>query len=270
MLNRTQMYSLFIVTKHIQFLQIGLLSCCLFSILGGVMGQTNLVPNHSFEEVDDCFLEFGDIPSAPPWLIVPEPENSPDLFHYCSTSPFYGLPAGGMEIEPFEGEGMIGQVHGIIAEERVYVRLTDTLPLNKDIYVAFSVIPEEQCSEPPNQLCYSNTQCLAFSDFAFQFLDVVLKPDSVLTNTTEWITLRTCFRSKGTEDYVLLGNYRLGSETILDCRIIDEFNYSYSYIDEVIVAPFEVVPDTIILCGDETLEIDATFYDLPCSETRLL
>lgn len=251
------------IISQIKLKRTSLLIYYLVATVAPLWSQNNLVPNHSFEEVDDCFLEYGDIPSAPPWQIVPEPENSPDLFHYCSTSAFYSPPAGCMMVEPFEGEGMIAQAHNIFAEERVYVRLTDTLPWEKDIYVAFSVIPEAQCSEPPNQLCYSNTQCLAFSDFAFQFLDVVLKPDSVLTNTEEWITLRTCYRSKGTEDFVLLGNYRLGSETRLDCRLIDDLNFSYSYFDEIIVAPFEVVPDTIILCGDETLDIDATFYDLP-------
>jgi gliding motility-associated-like protein len=238
-------------------------SCLLFGLLGlaPANGQVNLVPNHSFEEIADCFLEFGDIPKAPPWQVVPEPENSPDLFHYCCTSPFYGLPAGCNQVDPKEGEGMIAQAHNIPSEERVYVRLTDTLPLNVDIYVSFSTIPEAKCGIPPVFLCYTNTQCLAFSDFAFQNLNVILEPDTIISNTVAWSTLRGCYRANGSEDFVLLGNYRLQTE--VDCDTIGLGNFAYSYFDEIIVSPFDVIPDTLIICDDETLEIDATFYDLP-------
>ncbi|MEL6973513.1 MAG: hypothetical protein AAFO02_25375 [Bacteroidota bacterium] len=119
--------------------------------------QVNLVPNHSFEDIDDCDLNFGSIPQAPPWQIVPEPVNSPDLFHYCSTSGVYQPPAGCNMIEPKEGEGMIAQAHLIPSEERVYVSLTDTLPLDKDIYISFSTITEAKCGIPPIFLCYTNS-----------------------------------------------------------------------------------------------------------------
>lgn len=230
-----------------------------------IAAQENLVPNHSFEEVDNCDLQFGDIPKAFPWLIIPEPENSPDLFHYCSTSGLYRPPAGCENIDPKDGEGMIAMAQGIPSEERIYVRLTDTLPWQKDIYVAFSTIPEASCSTFPTLLCYSNTQCLYFSNFAFQNLQVVLQPDSIITNTETWTTMRTCYRADGTEDYVIIGSYRSPTEIRLQCDTIDPLNFSYSFVDEVIVAPFEVVPDTIIICGDESVEVDATFYDLPIS-----
>ena len=241
------------------------LGCLLFWTFSHIFGQINLVPNHSFEDISDCDLNFGDIPKAPPWQIFPEPENSPDLLHYCSFTSFYQPPSGCLMIEPKDGEGMIAQAHLIPSEERVYVRLTDTLPLHKDIYVAFSTIPEAKCGIPPIFLCYTNTQCLAFSDFAFQNLDVVLQPNEIISNTTEWTTLRTCYRANGSEDFVLLGNYLFEQDIQVDCDTIDYRNLAYYFYDEIIVSPFEVVPDTFILCGDEVINVDATFYDLPIS-----
>mgnify|MGYP000518217408 CR=1 FL=1 len=241
------------------------LTICWLLNLNLASAQENLVPNHSFEDLTNCDLMFGDIPKAEPWLIVPEPENSPDLFHYCSTSGLYRPPAGCFNIDPKDGEGMIAMAQGIPSEERVYIRLTDTLPWQKDIYVAFSTIPEASCSDFPTLLCYSNTQCLYFSNFAFQSLQVAIQPDTIITNTQEWTTMRTCYRADGTEDLVIIGSYRSPTEIRLACDTIDPLNFSYSFVDEVIVAPFEVVPDTIVICGDESVEVDATFYDLPIS-----
>lgn len=43
----------------------------------------------------------------------------------------------------------------------------------------------------------------------------------------------------------------------------DPFNSSYTYVDDVVVAPFDVVPDTIVLCEGDEIEFNITFYDVP-------
>lgn len=244
-----------------------LTSCIVLILPFSANAQINYVPNPGFEEISDCDLEYGDADKAIPWGII-DPITSPDLFHECSTSSFYDLPVGTCmygEIYPKAGNGMIGMVN-IVQEERVYARLTDTLPLNIDIYVAFSTMARGICDESQETtLCYSNTQCLAFSDFAFQSQIVALEPAGIIDNTNEWTQLETCYRANGTEDFVLLGNYRLTSETLTYCPFIDDQNFSYSFIDEVIVAPFDVVPDTLYLCEGEVLNLDATFYEVPIS-----
>ena len=250
----------FLLSKRSALLLMGLL------IFSSSYSQVNLVPNHSFEDLTDCDLDFGDIPKAAPWQIVPEPVNSPDVYNSCSTSGFYLLPAGCGDIFPKDGEGMVGLVQDLpAAEERIYVRLSDTLPLHKDIYVAFSTVPRGRCGPDPSVLCYVNLQCMAFSDFAFQEQQLVIQPSQVISDITNWTTLRGCHRANGTEDLVLLGDFRPAGEARRDCEVNSPDNFAYSYMDEVIVAPFEVVPDTIILCGDEVVELDATFYDLPIS-----
>lgn len=227
-------------------------SCSLFA-------QINYVPNHSFEDISDCDLNFGDVPKAIPWNIVNFPETSPDLYHYCSTSGFYDIPARCGDITPKDGEGMVGQV-SLVSEERIYVRLTEPLPRDIDIYVSFSTRAQELCG---NTICHTNTQCLAFSDFAFQDTRLVLAPDTIITNSSEWTTMRTCYRADGTEDLVLIGNYLSAVNEKKICVNIDPLNFAYYFVDEIIVSPFDVVPDTLFLCGDESITLDATFYDLP-------
>lgn len=228
--------------------------------------QINLVPNPGFEDISDCDLEYGDADKALPWQIINDPIASPDLYHACSTNGFYDLPVTGCEEGTFpkSGVGMVGMVN-LTAEERISVRLLDTLPKDIDIYVAFSTIPRQICDLTQGILCYSNTQCLAFSDFAYQSETLVLQPPGIIDDAENWTTLETCYRASGREDLVLLGNFRLASETLRYCPETDPQNFSYHYVDDVIVAPFDVVPDTLYLCEGEVLNLDVTFYEVPIS-----
>lgn len=233
-----------------------------------LLSQINYVPNPSFEDISDCAIEYGEANKAPPWQIVmDEPNTSPDLFHACATGPFFGIPDGdgAFAISPKSGEGMVGLVNlGTRVEERIYARLSDQLPTDVDLYVAFSTIARSKSGGPRETLCYSNTQSLAFSDIQLESRVVPLKLNRILDNAAGWTTVETCYRATGDEKLVLLGNWLLTTETAKDCDFIDpENNFAYFYVDDVIVSPFDVVPDTLFLCGGEVLNLDATFYEVP-------
>ena len=230
--------------------------------------QVNYVPNPGFEVVANCDLDYGEANKAQPWKIINAPIATPDLFHSCSTSAFFTIPTGGCNsgVYPKSGEGMVGLVSNLAqVEERIYARLIDDLPLEIDIYVAFSIRPREKCGGPMDFLCYSNSLCLAFSDFQFQAQQLVLSSDTIVDGA-EWLTMETCYVANGTEDFVLLGNYKPTTQTLVYCDFINPTaNFAYTYVDEVIVAPFDVVPDTLYLCEGEVLELDVTFYEVPIS-----
>ena len=228
---------------------------------GKTFAQVNLVPNPGFEDLSDCDLEYGEADKAPPWKIMNDPIATPDLFHYCSTNEFFIPSLTG--IEPKSGEGMVGLVN-LAVEERIYARLLGDLPGDTDIYVAYSIVPREKGNSPQNILCYTNTQSLVFSDIAFQSQEIVLKSDTIYNNPEDWHLIQTCYQANGSEKLVLLGNFRIETETLRDCDYIEPmFNYAYFMVDDVIVSPFDVVPDTIVLCRDEVVELDASFYDVP-------
>jgi gliding motility-associated-like protein len=234
-----------------------------------LLAQVNFVPNPGFEDVSDCDLEYGEANKAMPWKIVNLPVATPDLFHSCANNDFFITPTSGCNdlIYPKSGEGMVGLVsNSAFAEERIYARLIDELPQGIDIYVAYSIRPREKCGGPMDFLCYSNSLSLVFSDFQFQSQQVVLASDTIVDGTEDWITMEACFAANGTEDFVLLGNYKETTQTLVYCDFINATaNFAYTYVDEVIVSPFDVVPDTLYLCAGEVLELDATFYDVPIS-----
>lgn len=236
-----------------------LLACCRTAL----SAQANLVPNPGFEDLTDCALDYGLADKASPWKVVNAPIATPDLFHYCSTNSVFVPPSGCFPVYPRSGEGMAGLAQ-MNVEERIYVRLTNDLPPDTDIYVAFSFIPHRKCGDEFDILCYSNTNGLAFTDIQFQSEQVVLESDSIIDNTEEWTTAQTCYRATGKEKLVLLGNVKSAVDVRQDCNYINpDFNFAYFYIDDVIVSPFDVVPDTLFICGDEILNIDASFYDVP-------
>lgn len=230
------------------------------------VAQNNLVPNSGFEDITDCQLLFGDVYKAEPWLISDLPDRTPDLYHNCADEDsFYGLPGGGcVAVFPRTGNGMVGMVN-LIAEERIYARLLDTLPTDHDIYLSFWIHPEKNCNTDFGTLCYSNTQSLAISTNRDNVTYRALTPDTIMDNVNTWTQLENCYQAMGDEKYIFLGNYQLASQTQIYCDNYEDINYAYNYVDDIIVSPFDVVPDTLIICENEVFDFDIQFFDLPVS-----
>lgn len=258
-----------ILNKPCQLMSTWIIFTGLLVLVSPLLAQVNYVPNPGFEEVADCDLSYGEADKAQPWKIVNAPIATPDLYHSCATNSFYTIPTGGCDsgVYPKSGDGMVGLVSNLVqAEERIYARLIDDLPLEVDIYVAYAIRPREKCGGLMDFLCYSNSQCLAFSDFQFQSQQLVLTSDTIIDGAKDWIKMETCYTANGTEDFVLLGNYKETTQTLVYCDYINaSANFAYTYVDEVIVSPFDVVPDTLYLCEGEVLNLDATFYEVPIS-----
>lgn len=232
-----------------------------------IRAQNNLVPNPGFEEITDCAIEFGEIFKAEPWLITGIQNPTPDLFHLCANEDsFYGIPSRTCNTEhyPHSGEGMAGLVN-IFADEKIYARLLDSIPTDHDIYISFANFPEQNCNVEFGNLCNSNTQSLAFDDRPNDIPHLALSSDTILNNFTDWTILETCYRADGTEKYVFLGNYQSTLKKEIYCDNIQEANFSYSYVDDVIVAAFDVVPDTVLICAGEEKFFSIDFFDLPIS-----
>ena len=252
------------ISFSLQFWQI----ICWLILANCLQAQENLVPNPGFEDVIDCNIEWGEIFKAEPWLITGPANPSPDLFHECANEDsFYGVPSNSCHsIYPQSGEGMAGLVN-LFADEKIYARLLAPIPTDHDIYISFANFPEENCDIEFGELCSSNTQSLAFGNHPNDIPELALSSDTILNNFTDWTTLETCYQANGTEKYVFLGNYQNALRKEIFCHNYTPINFTYSYVDNVIVAAFDVVPDTIILCADEVEDFSIDFYDLPINWT---
>jgi len=94
---------------------------------------------------------------------------------------------------------------------------------------------------------------------------LALSSDTLLNNFNNWTKLETCYQATGEEKYVFLGEYQNALDKIVYCDNIDEFNHTYTYLDQVVVAAFDVVPDTVIICAEEVQNFSIDFFDLPIS-----
>ena len=223
------------------------------------LAQTNHVANPSFEDITDCNIGYGEVEKAVPWKITGSTNSSPDIFHTCADEDsFYGIPQG---FTPNTGDGMAGYV-SLFAEEKIYARLTAPLPTDHSIYLSFTVRPQENTDPTYGTLCYSNTHSMAFSDNLIEFPDLALSYEQILDDVDFWTKYEACYNATGEEVFVFLGNYQNNSEENIHCDNYDNVNFTYTYIDDVIVAPFDVVPDTLILCVGESHEFNIEFDGL--------
>lgn len=217
--------------------------------------QINLVPNYSFEELADCELQWGELEKATGWRIIDD--SSPDIFNYCSTTSFY-IPSD--FIPPKTGEGYAGMSPNSLFPESCFAWLTDEIPLGVDIYVAFHLSQNELVHPRFGSACYTNGISLALADDRFD-KEVILWSEEILDVPYEWTRLHTCYQATGEEAIVMIGDYIPRVDLRADCPITDTI-FTYYYIDDVIIAPFDVVPDTVFLCDDESTEFDISFYEV--------
>jgi len=224
------------------------------------LAQENLVDNPGFEDITECEIGYGEVDKAVPWKITGSINSSPDVYHECaSEDSFYGIPP---EILTYSGDGMAGIV-SLYAEEKIYSRLISPLPLDHDIYLSFALRPQENFNQEFGLICYSNTHSMAFSDNLVEFPNLALSSDTILNNVNDWTKLETCYRANGEEKYVFLGNYQNAANKRIYCDNYEDLNHTYTYIDQVIVAAFDVVPDTVVICAGDIQEFNINFFDLP-------
>lgn len=239
-----------------------------------VVNAQNLVRNPNFTELDSCPYSFGQIHFAEHWSS--DNEQSPDLYDSCVTGPFYDLPVefGCTTITPYQDNGFVGIVtfgrwpDGNNIREIMTARINE-VPKGVDIYCSMAVRPRPRCEQPdniPNYICYTNGLGLAII-FENQNREIIFQSERVIDNINEWTILKGCYEAKGDEERVQIQNFSDNSLTEKDCQFVDDrSNISYTFVDNVVVTPFDILPDTLIVCDIHEVQFpEINFYDLPLS-----
>lgn len=235
-----------------------------------IFGQENLIPNSSFENIISCpNVDYALIDLALSWE---KALGTPDLFNPCSSSDDNGVPLNRTNCyqQAHSGNGYagLGNYYTIPrTTEYMEVKIKEKLKPNKKYYISFFVSPRN-CADP--EICYSDGLGLAFSDTLYKenvivgaeqippFTPAIQNPvGNILKDTLNWMEISGCYIAKGTEQYIIIGNFRSSANTQSEGCV--GVTGSYHYIDDVSVYEYDLLPDTLILCSGETRTIGKSF-----------
>lgn len=211
--------------------------------------QTNLVPNGDFEEKSDCpYLYLGGLLD---WL----PCGTPEYFHVCSNSSLLQVPTNTFGYQlPHSGEAYAGiiiyQFWTANQREYVYVKLKDTLSNGCVYYFKVYFSYGEKSSHYTSSISIRFTQSEISCDTK---QSVLINPigqqidyynDTISYNTDIWYLFDGVFKSRGNEDYIVIGNFKNdgNTDTVTGNNIL--YDRAYLYIDNI---------QLYNLCEDSTL-----------------
>ncbi len=240
-----------------------------------VLFSQNLIPNPGFDIIAQCPFDPSQINFAPPWQSANN--GTPDLFNECSTTSGIKVPYAGRFIDSYQlqrsGSGYasicVYSNGNVIGNECIETPLTEELIEGKNYYIEFFVSPDLSAT---TYWAYTDAIALALSDtFVYrelkphegmQLTPAIENPPIFITDTVLWTRISGCYQAKGGEKYAIIGNLKSTSKTRVQFEDPNSFPYSiYYFIEDVLVTSYDPLPDTILLCEGESIELSATFMD---------
>ncbi|MEM9848578.1 MAG: gliding motility-associated C-terminal domain-containing protein [Bacteroidota bacterium] len=242
----------------------------LFLLLFAGGQAQNLVPNASFEMIDDCDFGFADLPTG--WVSGTR-GGTPDMYHTCAVNPNFRVPnILSCEYQtPRTGEGYAGIiVYGDFSREYLQIELTEALEAGQTYLVAFYVAPISGC----NNWRYTDQVGLAFADRLVTYdplndegvlltlASAIEHTNGLLDDVGNWTSISGCYEAKGGEKAIIIGSFRSNNITTLEAANPDAVIQNYLFVDDVSVLKFDPLPDTVLLC-EEAVTLTADFLDDP-------
>lgn len=220
---------------------------CLFLIMISlsieISGQTNLVPNPSFEIHDSCPDNLFQINRSTGWNAA---NGSPDYHHACaslwivsvpknfrgyqSTNSVFDSAYAGIYISTFQNH-----------REILYSELTSWLTIGREYYISMILSPAYSHGSP----CHCNNIGVKFVTYPVQngsgsldtfFIDNFshVRTDSIISDTTNWYLLQGSFVADSAYTGILVGNFYKTDSTLCFCRETTA-SLSYYYVDRICV-----------------------------------
>lgn len=215
----------------------------------------NLVPNWSFEQIEECPVYLGEVEKATGWLIFRGSESC-DLFHTCSSLAATSVPLNDFgEQVPASGNAYAGlytfsasEPFPYVAREYFGIELIEPLHVGQQYYATFKVsrAPEDNGPFSAGDLRYaSNNMGLLFStNYFFQFdLDPApgyahVRSELVVEDSLNWTMVSGSFIADSAYRYVVVGNFFNDEETEATLVNPDAYwNLAYYFVDDVCVSP---------------------------------
>ena len=224
------------------------------------MDSQNLVPNPGFENLTSCPDDDGQIGLAIPWSHW----LTPDLYHTCGYFPFLRPPKVRVcdHVEPHSGDAFAGlYVLGPGGREYMETELLETLEKDEMYYARFYVLTDDDC-ELGAPTTYTDAIALGVGIKGLYHEIAAENRGTIISDTMNWKPVGGCYSAKGGESNLQIKNFYPDSETELVAIPSGESVYfNYFFIDDVSLHHVAILPDTLLLCPDESLELDASFLD---------
>jgi len=210
----------------------------------------NLIKNPSFEEFSNCPEGLGNLASDVDFWSTPT-LGSTDYFNGCSLA--MGTPENFNGKQPADfGEGYAGLYLYAPKDYREYlqVALKEPLVKGKTYQVSFYISLAERSDFAVKEfgLLFSNNKITVETRKQFsKKLWYSLKGNTYhymeigytnfYADTKDWLLVHTQFQAKGTERYLLLGNFKNNKRTRLFRTRRTAKQGAYYYLDEVVLKP---------------------------------
>jgi len=232
-------------------------------------GQVNLVPNHSFEDYNQC--PDGSLPMGV-WNPVPwnqDPIWSSDYFNVCGSNG-YTVPHNFLGWQyPQDSNAYVGIgvfVHPSLSpeyREYIQVQLLDTLKAGRAYCVSFFVSVGDTINYGVTNVCayFSPSPGGMNPATYYTYQPQVCNPDSnYLLDKDAWAKVSGSFVATGNERYMIIGNFK--PDSLTNYQIADSSDLepggawlAYYYIDNVSVIEMQsaIAGASSLLCsGDST------------------
>ncbi len=218
----------------------------------------NLIKNPSFEEFVNCPKTLGNFEVDLNYWNTPT-EGSTDYFNGCSTA--MGTPKNFNGTQPADfGVGYAGLYLYAPNDYREYIQaeLTETLIKDKKYRISFYVSLAERsdfaikefgvlfCKQQlhiPTKKELSKKLLYQEKDNAFHSMEIGYS--NFYSDTQDWILVHAEFIAKGTEKFMILGNFKSNDRTRMFMTKKNAKQGAYYYIDMVLVEDMEMATKTL-------------------------
>jgi hypothetical protein len=222
----------------------------------------NLVKNPDFLINTNCALNFGSIGNARDWMTL---RGTPDLFDSCATNNLYKIPinAGCGAQNAFRDNG-VAAIVTFGTERESFFQTIRNLPLGQQLYARMMASPTKRCNQgiTPSNQCFTDSQGIGI-EYEDGKVSVIAEADRILDDPDKLYKVEGCYTPLGKETKLIINNFQADAFTKSNCLVSNNFNFGYTYIDNIVLAPFNPLPEKLVVCNNNTKYFeDLKFYDL--------
>lgn len=236
-------------------------------VLFTIAKAQNLVPNPSFETYTTCPTNYGQINYASGWNYI-QAAQSAEYFNICSSSSNVSVPKNfyGTNYQvPRNGNGYAGmQTYRPNDHLRgnICAQLSSNLILNNYYLVKMYAVSVQSYKLASNNLALSFSNTLSYTLAPNTTLNLPMHiykyGNPILKDTLNWTEIMGIYKANGTEQYIIIGNFKDSLNTKVDTINTTAFAAAtYYLIDDVsvesICTPFWSYRDTTVALGDSVL-----------------